>query len=57
MPKVIIRAIPNGPYEVSIEGKPVAYLCRCGHSSNKPYCDGSHKQAGFTAPETQMTFE
>ena len=26
-----------------------AFLCRCGHSAKKPYCDGIHKAAGFTA--------
>ncbi|HET7525780.1 MAG TPA: CDGSH iron-sulfur domain-containing protein [Burkholderiaceae bacterium] len=23
------------------------WLCRCGHSLNKPYCDGTHKRVGF----------
>lgn len=31
----------------SFETRNRVTLCRCGHSSNKPLCDGSHKEVGF----------
>lgn len=54
--------IPDGPLKVEgnvelttgtgakIGTHAKAFLCRCGASRNKPYCDGSHKDAGFSDP-------
>lgn len=56
-----VQPVPNGPLRVVGNLEVVSgtgrtcnklsetYLCRCGHSKNKPYCDGSHKAAGFEA--------
>ena len=64
MDKVTITTRPNGPYlitgpirivdpdgkEFRVERETVA-LCRCGSSSNKPFCDGTHGKIGFQAAE------
>ncbi len=51
-----VRTLEDGPLSVKadivLSGKAIgnrATLCRCGQSKNKPYCDGSHNQAKFTA--------
>jgi CDGSH-type Zn-finger protein/uncharacterized Fe-S cluster protein YjdI len=62
-PVNVVRVWENGPLAVhadlAIEGEAPRLrvtLCRCGASKRKPFCDGSHKAAGFAAtgePETQ----
>ena len=55
-----IHPLPNGPLRcegpLAVRGSegPVArstktFLCRCGGSHNKPFCDGTHKRIGFQA--------
>ena len=32
-----------------LAGRTAISLCRCGHSENKPFCDGSHKRMSFSS--------
>ncbi len=54
-----VEVLPNGPLLIygtlkvtdkdgntAIKNKTTAF-CRCGHSQNKPYCDGAHIKAEF----------
>lgn len=56
---IVIEPLPNGPYLVKkletltnskgaiLETKEVLALCRCGCSTAKPFCTGTHKVVGF----------
>lgn len=61
---VTVTPYPNGPLLVrgdiqltTPEGEPIPRkrrtiaLCRCGLSTIKPFCDGTHKAAGFRTTE------
>lgn len=39
-------------YEVA--GKRRVFLCRCGASTTKPFCDGQHSKIGFQAAEAAV---
>ena len=73
MAEVEIRPSENGPYLVrgpirlvdadgteydlsDREGKVIA-LCRCGGSTTKPFCDGTHSRKGFEAAERAVAAE
>jgi CDGSH-type Zn-finger protein len=40
-----------------LTGKPAFSLCRCGASTNKPFCDGTHSRIGFQAAEAAVKAE
>ena len=63
MADVKITVLKNGPYIVTggvelkdADGKSYpsqdrVALCRCGASTKKPFCDGTHSKIGFQAAE------
>jgi CDGSH-type Zn-finger protein len=62
-----ITPTPNGPLHAqrisalkndrgeTIDSSESIYLCRCGASHNKPYCDGSHTAAAFSDRRLRTT--
>jgi 3-phenylpropionate/trans-cinnamate dioxygenase ferredoxin subunit len=66
MADVTIDIIKNGPFIVNgavelkdgngnaYPAKPRVALCRCGASTTKPFCDGTHSKIGFQAAESAV---
>lgn len=63
MSDVKLTVLKNGPlkvegaFELTQDGVPSApqagpvFLCRCGASAKKPFCDGAHSRTGFKDKE------
>jgi len=61
-----ITATENGPFRVlnisnletskgeALETESEMYLCRCGGSSTKPYCDRTHETNGFSSENPEQ---
>ena len=66
--KSTIQPTRNGPYLVKSlkklknskgedpKSSATMMLCRCGGSSNKPYCDGTHLKIGFSGQKEPWGF-
>ncbi|MDX1660528.1 MAG: CDGSH iron-sulfur domain-containing protein [Gemmatimonadota bacterium] len=64
--ETIITPKENGPFHVKGSFRVVlsdgteldvdeqAWLCRCGDSSKKPFCDGTHSKSGFVCDNAEM---
>ena len=43
------------PFGVAVESGKSYYWCSCGRSAKQPFCDGSHKETGFTPMKYEAT--
>jgi 3-phenylpropionate/trans-cinnamate dioxygenase ferredoxin subunit len=53
-----VRLVDHEGNEISTEGRKALSLCRCGASTKKPFCDGTHSKIGFQgAIAAQQAFD
>lgn len=50
-PEGMVELVDANGNPYNIAGKPAFSLCRCGGSTNKPFCDGTHSRIGFQGAE------
>jgi CDGSH-type Zn-finger protein len=44
-----LRVVDADGTEYELSEQTTIFLCRCGYSSTKPFCDGTHEKANFAA--------
>ena len=54
MSKVSIECKENGSLRVLVNDEIIVKLCRWDHTKNPPYCDSTHKNIDFKAPESEI---
>ncbi|ADW69516.1 CDGSH iron-sulfur domain-containing protein [Granulicella tundricola] len=71
LPTVKITVRPNGPFRVEgpfqlvdvegkewdIAGRAIVSLCRCGLSTKRPFCDGTHGKEGWKCDASPVPVE
>jgi len=63
-----LKIFENGPIAIDVEEemavsadsgveqkKGPLFLCRCGQSADKPWCDGTHRKIGFEGPGSEIS--
>lgn len=46
-----LQLVDSTGQRIDVAGEKKIFLCRCGASSTKPFCDGTHEAIGFNAAE------
>lgn len=42
-----LELVDHDGSQIDLAGRDTVFLCRCGGSTNKPFCDGTHSKIGF----------
>ena len=50
--ELTLRDVDGNAY--TLAGQKRLFLCRCGASTTKPFCDGQHSKIGFQAAEAAV---
>jgi len=53
----LVKHDKNVPYEIPEGTELPVYICGCGLSKNKPFCDGTHRRTRDEAADELYTYD